>query len=322
MDGRGILGLGAFLLMATAGCQHQVMTVPRPAPSSTGENAPHPVDRNQVKKASAKFKDLPPSVLVSSGDFKAGEAFGADIQSARQQHIRELAQADYENALKLDPKYLPAYQGLARLYTAMREHGRAAETYQKALRIDPKNAALWYELGMCHNYQKNWSPALECLSKATQLDPENRSYVNAMGIVLAESGRYEDSLNCFVRSSGDSMGYYRLAQTLQRLQQPELSRRYMELALQKDPNLATTMAFQSGDDGTAKPAKRARPAVQQTAYQAPPPPPAPPVPDPAPAAMPRVIQLDAEASASRPAKKQVILPPPPAVNVQYDQPNP
>jgi Tfp pilus assembly protein PilF len=258
MDGRGSRRLGLFLLFAV-GCQHSVVTVPNMGTLTTA-NAPQTPSDIAVTKAPPKpAKDLPPPVLVSSGDFKSGEALTADIPPAQRQQIWEMARQDYEKALKLDPKYVPAYQGLARLYTSMQDPRRAVETYQKALQIAPNNAAVWYELGMCHNYQKNYAPAVDCLSRAAQFDPGNHSYQNTLGVVLAQAGRYDDSLQCFIRTSGEAMGNYRLAQTLQRLQRPELSQRYLAVALHKDPNLAASLAMQSG-------MSQANPPIQRTSY--------------------------------------------------------
>lgn len=321
MDGRGTVRRGLFLLLAAAGCQHQVTTL-----SPTGAALP-PVKQEQRatpivvnKAASSTLKELPPAVLVAWGDFKAGEAFGEKIPPARQQELRDAARQDYEQALRSDPKNVPAYQGLARLHTAARNHDRAIETYQRALQIAPRSAPLWYELGMCHNYQRHWGPALECLERAAQLDPNNRACTNALGIVLAESGRYGESLTCFVRSSGEAMGYLRLAQTLQRLQQPELSRQYLEVALQKDPSLAQTLH----PDGNTAPSA----TIQQTSYQAPSAPPvqeAPPpqvsAPAPIAAPKPQVIRLDTPAVQEQPKAPQPInLPPPPADNLQFSEP--
>lgn len=301
MDGRGVWKLSVLLLLA-AGCQHQVMTVSNSRPGDSSNKQPT-IDPSQIKPATAKTKDLPPLVWVSSGDFKAGEASAPDVSPDRRQHIRELARADYQQALKLDPKCVPAYQGLARLYSSMREMPLALETYHKALKLAPNNAALWYELGMCHHSQKDLGPALEAVSRAAKIDPVNRTFVNAMGVVLAETGRYDESLQCFIRSGGEAMGYYRLARTLQRLQRPELGERYLQVALEKDPSLASTP-----------------PTVQQTAYHAP----ASLEPNasavPAAPAPPRVLSMETSKSYQPP--EQVLLPPPPAVNVQYEQPKP
>jgi hypothetical protein len=119
MDGRGTLKLSVLLLMA-AGCQHQVMTVPNPGPQASTDKPPV-LDRSKIKPATATMKDLPPLVWVSHGDFQAGEASAAQVPPDRRQQLRASARADYEQALKIDKKCVPAYQGLARLYTAMHD---------------------------------------------------------------------------------------------------------------------------------------------------------------------------------------------------------
>ncbi len=335
MDGRGALRLGVCLLIAAAGCQHQEWTVSKSSSTSGSSPPPTPAPA-QVKKASAKSKELPPMVWVANGDWKAAEAFHPKTSPEGRQDICEMARADYERALKADPKCVPAYQGLGRLYANMRDVPLAIETYQKALKLAPKDASLWYELGVCHNYQKKWGQALECLDRATQLEPGNRAYGNAKGIVLAMTGRYDDSLNCFVRSNGEAMGYYRLAQTLHHLQQPELSRRYLETAMQKDPSLASEMVMRSNTNNNAE--NQAPPQIQQTAYQAPSTPQtAPdlvvpqvvngPVPQAAPDPRPRVISVSSSHSVDRPSQlpptqPQIVVPPPPSIDVPYEQARP
>jgi Tfp pilus assembly protein PilF len=256
MEGRRSLTMGLVFLIA-AGCQHQEFTTPNMG-SFTSPN-PQAVAGTPVIKRAQPTKDLPAPVLTSRGDLQAGEAMSADVPREQQQQIREMARQDYEKALKLDPKYVPAYLGLARLHSTMNDPQRAMQTYQKALQIAPNNAVVWFELGMCHNAQKNYGPAADCLGRAAQLDSGNRAYGNALGVVLAQAGRYDESLQCFIRSSGEGLGYYRLAQTLQRMQKPDLSQRYMAMALQKDPNLAASLAMKSGANPTTPP-------VQQTSY--------------------------------------------------------
>lgn len=263
MDVRAARKWCVCLLIAGAGCQTQVMNTPGSCPASSASNPSVPSDSSQIKKASSKPKNLPPPVLVSYANLKVGEAFDAKTQPDNRQQLCDSARDDYERALKLDPKYVPAYQGLARLYTAMHEYPMAVEHYQKALKLAPKNAELWSELGLCHNSQKNFGPALECLEQAVRNEPGNRAYTNALGVVLAETGRYDDSLKCFVRSNGEAMGYYRLGQTLDRLQQTDLSRRYLEVAVQKDPSLATRLTMRNSSAVAANPS----PPIQQTAYQ-------------------------------------------------------
>jgi tetratricopeptide (TPR) repeat protein len=310
MDGRRDLRLSICLLIAAAGCQHQVMTLPSSALPSSSAGASEP---GQIQTTPAKPKELSPSVLVSYGNFEAGEAFAARTGPERRQQLCESARVDYEKALAIDPKCVSAYQGLARLYTALRDLPLAVETYQKALKLTPTNAALWYELGLCYNYQKNFGPALECLDRAARIEPGNRSYINALGVVFAEAGRYEDSLKCFVRSSGEAMGYYRLAQTLHHLQKPELGRRYLEVALQKDPSLAPPIqqaSYQSLVSPELKTSPFSHPA-ERTANEAPPRFPSPPA---LPVANPSSASPQAPAADEQPATPPLLLPPLPLSN--------
>jgi Tfp pilus assembly protein PilF len=314
MDGRAALTLGISLLIGMAGCQHQAFTVPNSSPNALGSTPPPVPAPNQVKKDS-KPKDLPPSVLVSYGDWKSLEAFALGMDPSRQQVLSDEARENYEKALQKDPKCVAAYHGLARLHSGLHNYPLAVETYQRVLRLAPKNAALWYDLGVCHNYQKNWAPALDCLSRATQLEPSNRNYANTQGIVLAAAGRYEDSLNCFIRSNGEALGYFRLSQTLQHLQQTDLSRRYLEVAVQKDPSLAPQMTKLNQEDVAANDMP---PAVQQTAYQAPS---AAPAQDPA-VSLPQVISRSIPAAAQQPMRQPVVLPSPPSIGADAGLPNP
>jgi tetratricopeptide (TPR) repeat protein len=322
MDCRATLGTALFLLTSTLGCQHNVATLD---PSQSIPTAPVqlPVNPNTPVTKKVARKDPPPLVVVKLGDFKAGEAFAADIPPARQQQMREEARSEYVRALKIDSKYVPAYQGLARLYVAMQDHPRAVETYQKALKIAPKNASLWYELGMTHNYQKEWDPALRCLSQAASLEPENRDYVNTLGVVFARVGRYHESLDCFVRVGGEATGHYKLARTLQYLQQPELSRQHLDMALQMNPNLSSAQAMmgQTNDEANR--------AIQRTSYQEPSVPQAQVVPQTpvnvTATPLPRVIQLNpTPANVVQPEvpteAQPILIPPPPAISLEFETP--
>ena len=335
MDCRTTLGLALCLLGGAAGCQHQVVSGPDPThspmPLQVGEKPPDP---SQIKKISSLPKKDPPAVVVVKlAEFKAGEAFAADIPPDRQQAMRDEAREDYQRALKIDPKCLPAHQGLARLYMAMQDYGRAAETYQRALQIAPQCGPLWYELGRCQNYLKNRSQALECLNRAVQLEPENRDYLNTLGVLMAQVGRYPESLDCFVRSSGDALGHYRLARTLQHLQQPELSRHYLELALQKNPNLAMAQAMRTEMDGRPNSPNSPSPptppsqTIQRTSYQEPIAPVEPVAPvvtaPPADTPLPQIINLNSSGTntaetVEEPTGEQTFVLPPPPIDLHYD----
>src|SRR5947209_2951308 len=119
------LGLGW-----TAGCQHD---------GSNGApvvQVNHPVVAIEQEKSGPK-RPPRPDTCVAAGDFYAHEAATRDNGSAVQEQMRESARKAYQQALQIEPRYLPAYHSLAQLYTAMDDHEHAIATYQKASSYHP-----------------------------------------------------------------------------------------------------------------------------------------------------------------------------------------
>lgn len=256
MDCRNALVLGLSLLGGAAGCQ-QVGVTPAGSPS-TAVTRPETTDLAQSKKTpEAPHRQPPPAACVAYGDFMTAEAATPGVTPLAQQEMQEVARKAYQKGITLDPKDMAAYRGLARLYQQMGDHAHAVATYRKALEMAPKDASLWLELGMCYNRKKDWAPALECLAKAVELEPENRRCVDMLGYTLARAGRYDDSVACFARIGGEAKAHYNVARMLQHLQQPELARQHLQLALQQDANL--TNAQQLLNELNGRPAQPVHP---------------------------------------------------------------
>src|SRR5581483_2356438 len=99
--------------------------------------------------------------------------------------------------------------------------------------------------------QKSWDPAIQSLTKAVEYDPENREYINMLGHTLSRTGRYQESLAVFSRSYGEAKAYYNVARMLQHLGQAELSKQYVQAALQKDPTLEPAQGLLAQLEGRA-----------------------------------------------------------------------
>ncbi len=223
-------------------------------PVAAATSATTPPPGVVVKKE--KEKDLPPrtpkaSTCVALADWYAKEAQAPNREPAQVDQLREVARKEYQQALSIDPNYLPTYQALGRLYVAMGDQARAMQTFQKGLSINSKHAALWYDLGMCQLRQKSWDPAIQSLTKAVEYDPENREYINMLGHTLSRTGRYQESLAVFSRSYGEAKAYYNVARMLQHLGQAELSKQYVQAALQKDPTLEPAQGLLAQLEGRA-----------------------------------------------------------------------
>jgi pentatricopeptide repeat protein len=119
----------------------------------------------------------------------------------------------------------------------MDDDAHALETLDSALKQYPNAGGVYYLRGMVYSKRKEWEPALDNLGKAAQLEPENRTYVDTLGHALARAGRVEEAMHVFQRVNTEGVAYYQLARMMQHLNQPEKSREYAQLALQKEPNL-------------------------------------------------------------------------------------
>jgi tetratricopeptide (TPR) repeat protein len=250
MDRHKLLSWGLAAALGVAGCQHAKspggVGPPTPAPSPLASTTSMKVapDGTPIRPAPELPKRQPkPETSVAAANFYAQEALAPGCTPMRRQELREQARLAYQQAIRIDPKHVPAYQGLGRLYAETEDTAHAVETYQKGLKAAPKEAALWYELGMCQGRRKEWGPALESLSRASELEPENHQYANSLGYGLARAGRYDDALSCFERVNGEGRAHYKLARMLQHLGQNDLARHHLELALEKDPRMADAQSL-------------------------------------------------------------------------------
>ena len=219
----------AFLVIA-AGCVPQTSlpltsnsAAPVPAADShkddTGKRQPHAV------------------TCVAFGDFHLKASSDSERPPAQKEQILDQARRAYQQALKLDPKSVGAYRGLARTYQQLGDHERTLATYQSGLNVRPEEPSLWFELGMFQAKEKDWKPALENLKKATQLDPENRIYQDMLAYSLARAGRYDESFQCFKRTVGEAKAHYNVARMLCHVKENELAKEHLRLAVQSSPDL-------------------------------------------------------------------------------------
>jgi tetratricopeptide (TPR) repeat protein len=264
----------------------------------------------QAREAPAPDADGPkrkpkPSTCINAGNFYANVAADPETPAARREEMREQARKAYQQALSSEPANLSAHIGLARLHVYSQDYERAVAYYQRTVQIAPRNASVWYELGMTEKRAHAPEAALAHLQRAVALDPENPQMANTLGVVLAEAGRYDDALGAFSRVNGDAESHYKLARTLLRVNQIDLGRQHIVIALQKNPRLDGAQALLAQLDRVEQPAPR---PVEPVDY------------DPArDDAKPVVISHPIPLPETRPAgKRGITLPPPPFIPIRAE----
>ncbi len=107
--------------------------------------------------------------------------------------FRECQQA-LEEALKLDPKLVPALTLMAKLAMAVNRYDVARESLQRAIAADPAAPYAQFLYGF-QFYQQNEMPAaIEALEKARALNPKDSRTVLYLGLAKESLGRTAESL--------------------------------------------------------------------------------------------------------------------------------
>jgi tetratricopeptide (TPR) repeat protein len=272
MDCRRLLTLATSLTLGCLGCLHH-QTAPNANPpdktaASTRSTDPAQALANSPSETDHKSHKPKASTFVAVGDYRAANTHESGLSPAQIEAAQEDARKMYVKALELDPKYLPAYLALARLYESVGDHAHAVETYQGGLKKHPKEAAVWAELAMCHARAREWDANLACMRKAVELDPDNRQYNKTLGFCLARTGHYDEGFACLKKTMGEAQAHYDLARMLLHLEQDAEGKRHLELAVQADPRLRPAQELLAELEGRyEQPVSDdpAEPAVQGTA---------------------------------------------------------
>jgi tetratricopeptide (TPR) repeat protein len=223
MDCRHTFLLGLALTTGVAGCLPQSMMVP---------------DEPEKKKEVEVVKHPPKnaSTCVAMGNQQADQAEMEPAGSAAAEGYSERARLAYQQAIQIDPKHIPAYHALARLYLALGDVDQATRTYTEALKLCPKDSSLWFELGWkCYARARNFDRALDALHRACELEPNNRFYAEISGQCLAAAGRYDEAVRVLNKYMGEAKAHYDVARMAEHNHQDGIARQHLQAALNAEP---------------------------------------------------------------------------------------
>lgn len=99
------------------------------------------------------------------------------------------AEGEYRAALRLDPRFTPAWTNFADMLRALGREAAAESTLREGLEQSPADATLHHALGLSLVRQQRRDEALQELRRATELDPDNARFRYVYEIALEELGR-------------------------------------------------------------------------------------------------------------------------------------
>ena len=136
---------------------------------------------------------------------------GRYFQGRRSKANLERAAGYFEQAIKLDPNYAPAWAGLARVRISQVSGGdlpiqegnsKAREAADRALALDRNLAeAHLADAAIKMNYDWDWSGADAAVQRALALEPGNAAALSRAGSLACSLGRFDEALQLHRRAA-------------------------------------------------------------------------------------------------------------------------
>ncbi len=100
----------------------------------------------------------------------------------------------FDQAIKTDPEFAPAYHDRGVAYQRLGEIRKAVRDFDEALRLSDQNVSAYYNRGVCYTITKVYKRAIADYEKAVELAPEDpRAYNNLAWIYSAsEDMKFRD----------------------------------------------------------------------------------------------------------------------------------
>ncbi|MCL2939527.1 MAG: tetratricopeptide repeat-containing serine protease family protein [Trichodesmium sp. MAG_R02] len=103
----------------------------------------------------------------------------------------DLAIADYNQAIQLNPKYAYAYYNRGLVYDDQGKYDLAIADYNQAIQLNPKDADYYYNRGIVYRKQGKYDLAIADYNQAIQLKPKFAEAYNNRGVVYYNQGKYD-----------------------------------------------------------------------------------------------------------------------------------
>lgn len=101
---------------------------------------------------------------------------------------------DLEYLQRKIPDSASVYFGLGLVKTKMRKYDEAIEVFNQALSLDSSNVEVLVNRGTVYYYKEQYDKAEIDLTKAMLSDPQEANAYNAMALLRADQGKYEEAL--------------------------------------------------------------------------------------------------------------------------------
>jgi len=131
----------------------------------------------------------------------------------REQGLYEAAQAEYDGAIRLDPKRADAFGGRGLLRDLQGDGGEAAlEDLRTAIKIDPEQPAFYNNLGFALFVRGRYPEAIAAYREGLRRSPDQHRMRNNLGLAYGRLGHFNRAKREFERGGSraaarNNLGY-------------------------------------------------------------------------------------------------------------------
>ena len=146
------------------------------------------------------------------------------------------AAENYQKALSVEPANQAALLSMARLHVRQQEYTQAEQMFGKALAAKPQ-ADVYNELATVLQKQGRTADAQAAVQQAIMAEPSNQRFRNNLAGMLVNSGRSDEAVQQLSQVFPPAVASYNVAYMHFANQDIAGAQRYLQSALQADPNL-------------------------------------------------------------------------------------
>ena len=205
-----------------------------------------------VFKSKAATPTKPDATSLSTSSKKTGpDVYIAAGRLYESQEKWDEAAAQYETALKADPKNLTAWLSIARLHDRAGRVEQAFAAYQTALKANPKNSVVHNDIGLCYLNHQDPAHAVPMLKKAVELEPSKASYRTNFATALVQTGRADEAYQQLAAVNTQAVAHYNLGHLLLTMNKREEAEKHLRQAVSLDGSLTQAKEMLAQLDSSA-----------------------------------------------------------------------